>query len=370
MKENLGHQEEFDTASKPIARHLDHYKKTIDEIRKLLVDYFFDSTRIQKLTEIAKSNEIVFDFNLVKVAMETCLSNERVFEPYSQSLMFNLDHQVINSGLPIQLQAEKNLYSFTQEVPYTPLAQGFMQQFTYALSAYRICLGIYEIYSDLLSSTNRQIQPIKYHLESAQKLRQIVDNEEADLLSLHRQVKGLKKEIWSLLTHQKAHEGMSIFKEDIDKCAEQLQQLMRSGATHLQDSYRLFPNNPWLWMFHDRSWHTMLKTIAKLLYTEQYISQNSDTLTIKEEFIEKIKCQIEEFGVVVSQKIPLLKIELLRQAAKQISESNIDIRAKLAEQGITLSEASQGGVFSTPTIYEVFGRLCNSVPQNTEYSYS
>lgn len=57
------------------------------------------------------------------------------------------------------------------------------------------------------------------------------------------------------------------------------------------------------------------------------------------------------------EKEPLLKIELLRKAAKLISEAKIDVLAKLAEKGIELIEAPKIGMFSTLPSNSIYGLM-------------
>lgn len=53
----------------------------------------------------------------------------------------------------------------------------------------------------------------------------------------------------------------------------------------------------------------------------------------------------------------MLKIELLRKAAKLINEAKIDVLAKLAENEIELIEAPKMGMFSTPPSNSIYGLI-------------
>ncbi|CAM2852324.1 coiled-coil protein [Legionella steigerwaltii] len=367
------YQKEINTAIQPIFARLEHYRNAMFAIRKLLKDYFFDTWRTQKLTEVAKGEEVVFSFNLVQEAMEKCLVDENTLiqtaqiisnESETPSLVAALDTHVLESGLPIELRETDGVYLFKSTKPYTPSAQAFMCQFAYALSAYRVCLGICETYFALYRHEGIQTVYLQNYIESVTFLKQQMEGE-VDFVSLHKQARGTEKEIMGSLRTEKVHEGLNHFKEDIDSLTKKLVELLESGAAHLQNCYKEFPNNPILWMLHDRSWHTLLKTLSGLMYADQYTySTLYGTLTIKKEFIELIKAEIDRFGTVALAKTPLLKIELLRKAAKLIAETKIDILAKLAEQGVELVKAPQIGMFPTPPSPDVYSLLLNSWRQS------
>ncbi|MGQ3888577.1 hypothetical protein ACQUW5_06035 [Legionella sp. CNM-1927-20] len=357
------YQQELDTVYKPINARFVHYQKVMFEIRSLLRDYFFNAKRLQKLREPAKENEMVFDFNQIKGAMEVCLVDESFIDnmistDYS-SLITAFDSQIANCGLPIEIQKEQGLYVFNPPKAYTPMAQVFMQQFTYALGVYRLSLGIYEIYSYILSHPQvQQIHGFQNYINSAQSLKELLKKENVDLIALHRHTKALKKEILGELKSEKIYNGINIFDSDLDKFTSQLSELLEFGAGYLENCYKVFPNDPILWMLHDRSWHSLIKNLSNLLYANYYTySTLYSTLEIKKEFIALIKNELQQFDIISSEKMALLKIELLREAAKLISELKIDLLAKLAEQGIELNEAPAFGLFanssSRPSIYQL-----------------
>lgn len=360
------YQQEINAATQPVFTRLEHYRKVMFEIRKLLKDYFFNPSRTHKLTEVAQEEEIVFSFNMVQEAMEKCLVDEHLLVETAQtiqdtlenpSLVAAFDAHVLKSGLPLVLRGQDGVYLFKPEKPYTPVAQAFMQQFAYALSTYRVGLGVCETYFALYRHEGIHTEPLQYYIESAKYLQQQV-NEENNLIALHRQTKTIEKEIIGLLRTEKVYEGLSHFKNDIDALTIKLIALLESGAVHLQNCYKEFPNNPILWMLHDRSWHALLKTLSGLLYADQYTySTLYGTLEIKKEFIGQIKAEIDHFDTVVLAKTPMLKIELLRKAAKLITEIKIDILAKLAEKGIELIEAPKVGLFSTPHSASIYALM-------------
>ncbi|KTD02459.1 hypothetical protein [Fluoribacter gormanii] len=367
MEEKLElRRQEINKVTQPIFARLEHYRKVMFEIRKLLKEYFFNEGRTQKLTEVARADEQVFSFNMVRDAMEKCLVDEQTLVETAEAIMYSaenarlvtaFDSHVLASGLPLEFHKQDGIYLFKPEKSYTPEAQAFMRQFACALGAYRVCLGICEIYFAIYQHQSIQTGQLQNYIDSACHLKQQL-NEEVDLIFLHKQVKTIKKEITSLLRVEKVHEGLNQFEYDIDLLTKRLVELLESGAVHLQNCYKEFPNNPILWMLHDRSWHALLKTLSGLLYAEQYTySTLYGTLEIKKEFTCLIKTEIDQFAVVNLAQLPLLKIELLKKAAKLITETKIDILAKLAEQGVELIEAPKTGMFSPPLSNSIYGLM-------------
>ncbi|KTD43174.1 hypothetical protein [Legionella parisiensis] len=359
------YQQEIKTATQPIFARLEHYRKAMFDIRKLLMDYFFNPGRTQKLTEVAQGEEIVFSFNLVQKSMEKCLVDEHQLVETAQvmidteqnpSLVAAFDSHVLQSGLPLEFREQEGLYLFKPEKPYTPMAQVFMRQFSCALGIYRVCLGVCEAYFAIYNHEGISTKQLQNYIDSATDLKQQI-NEEVDLIALHKQAKTIENEIISLLRTERVHEGLPQFKTDIDTLKIKLIAVLEAGAVHLQNCYTEFPNNAILWMLHDRSWHTLLKTLSSLLYTQYNYSTLYSTLEIKKEFITLLKTEIEYFDSIVIEKEPLLKIELLRKAAKLISEAKIDVLAKLAEKGIELIEAPKIGMFSTLPSNSIYGLM-------------
>ncbi|MCW8386032.1 hypothetical protein OQJ15_06910 [Fluoribacter dumoffii] len=360
------HRQEINKITQPILARLEHYRKAMFEIRKLLKGYFFNEGRTQKLTEVAKGEEQVFSFNMVRDAMEKCLVDENTLVKGAAAIMDStenprlvaaFDSNVLASGLPLEFHKQDGTYLFKPEKTYTPEAQAFMRQFAYALGAYRVCLGICEIYFAIYRHQGIQTEQLENYIDLTRHFKQQL-NEDIDLIFLRKQVKTVKKEITSLLRAEKVQEGLNQFEQDIDLLSLKLVELLESGAVHLQNCYKEFPNNPILWMLHDRSWHALLKTLSGLLYAEQYTySTLYGTLEIKKEFIGLIKTEIDQFATTNLAQIPLLKIELLKRAAKIIAETKIDIAAKLAEKGIVLNEAPETGMFSSPYSGGIYGLM-------------
>ncbi|KTD60654.1 coiled-coil protein [Legionella santicrucis] len=358
------YQQEINSQTQAIFARLEYYRKAMFEIKKLLKDYFFNTWRTQRLTEIAQGDEVVFSFNMVQKAMENCLVDETLLVETAQrisedtenpSLIAAFDPYVLKSGLPLELNQEEGLFLFKPEKPYTPMAQVFMRQFAYALSIYRVCLGLCETYCAIYSYQGIETKQQKDYIEYANFLKQQL-NEEVDLISLNQEVKKIENEILNLLCTEKVHEGLDQFKKDIDTLKIKLVTLLESGANHLQDSYKEFPNNPILWILHDRSWHALLKTISGLLYAQQYnYSTLYGTLEIKKEFISLIKAEIEQFDTAIVAKTPLLKIELLKKGAKLINEIKIDVLAEIAEKKIEMIEAPKVGISSSSISNNIYG---------------
>lgn len=358
------YQQEINSQTQAIFARLEYYRKAMFEIKKLLKEYFFNTWRTQRLTEVAQGEEVVFSFNIVQKAMENCLVDETILVETAQrmakegenpSLIAAFDPYVLKSGLPLELNQEDGLFLFKPEKPYTPMAQVFMCQFAYALSIYRISLGLCETYCAIYSHQVIETQRQKDYIESATFLKQQL-NEEVDLISLNQEVIKIENEILSLLCTEKVHEGLDQFKEDINTLKIKLVTLLESGANYLQNSYKEFPNNPILWILHDRSWHALLKTISGLLYAQQYnYSTLYGTLEIKKEFISLIKTEIEKFDTTIVAKTPLLKIELLKKAAKLINEIKIDTFAELAARKIEVIEAPKVGISSSSLSNNIYG---------------
>lgn len=89
------YQQEINTATQPIFTRLEHYRKAMFDIRKLLMNYFFNPGRTQKLTEVAKGEEIVFSFNLVQKNMEKCLVDEHQLVETAQAMIDTEKIQVL-----------------------------------------------------------------------------------------------------------------------------------------------------------------------------------------------------------------------------------------------------------------------------------
>lgn len=331
------YQQEMDKAFKPILARFEHYKMGVNHIRLALKNYFLDAERTKKLIEPANTDQEMFNFNDIKDAMEMCFADEEVLNTSNaKGLMTVLDTHIAQRGLPLELQEDNTLYLFKPAKPYTPMAQIFMEQFAYALSAYRIFLGVYEVYSAVSYYKALSDDNLKQYIETIYSHTEYVrDDRNGDLMAHLKEVKYAQKEIKYMLRSEKVREGMEHLQTNINACSDMLRNLLDAGAIHLQNCYTKFPNNPILWMLHDRSWHQLLKTVSKLLYVNQYTySTMYSSLQIKTGFIVLVKSEIDTFTTVVTQKTPVLKIELVKQAAKSIAETKIDILARMAQQGI------------------------------------
>lgn len=366
------YQQEMDKAYKPIFARFEHYKTSANQIRLELKKYFFNVERTVKLTEPASADEKMFNFNAIKEAMEMCLADEEVLKTTNAAgLMAAFDSHISKSTLPLELQEDNCLYLFKPAKPYTPMAQLFMEQFAYALSAYRVCLGVYEVYSavtyykNLTADTlSEYMETIHNHTETTHNLNKLRVNN-GDLIELLKEAKYTQKEIKHMLRAEKVHEGMEQLKNDINACSSMLNALLDASAIHLQNCYTKFPNNPILWMLHDRSWHQLLKTVSKHLYANQYTySTLYGSLQIKKEFIALVKSEIDNFVNTAIEKTPLLKINRLKDAAKCIAETKIDIIANMAEKGIERVEAPKMGMFSTHKSQNFYERMFDTQKLN------
>lgn len=349
------YQQQIDTAFKPVLERLESYRKAMFEIKKLLVLQFFDEARTKNLTESAQVEQVVFDFKDVKESMEKCLVDENELVVKAQemqgqsgnpSLVRALDANVLGSGLPIKLQ-ENGLYHFNNERNYTPKAQAFMQQFAYALTAYRMCLGVCEVYFTVLYHQGIQTEEHKKYLESANQLKQLPLDGAVDLHDLLRQAKKIKREINELLHPKQVRQGLETYKDDIIQELTKFTTLFETGADHLQACYKQFPNHAKLWPFHEDSLHNLLRTLSSLLYVDKYTASiYQGTLTINLGIIEELKKEIDQFSSTAPENTRLLRIELLKKAGLDINTAIGEIRAKAAEKDVELIEAPQEmGVF-------------------------
>ena len=373
-KKIASYQQEIEVVTKPLRARAEYYRDKISEIRKLIIAQFLNEKRVQKLTQVAVGDQIPFSFNLVKEAMEKCLidNQELIAASPQRSLVSAFDENVFNSGLGLKI--EKEFYIFAPEKAYTPLAQTFMQQFACVLNVYRQCLEICEVYSAIhWVCQSISIEPLKNHLEEAAKYNALDLNQEINLMDLYHQVTKVKNEIYSLLKAATVRENLESFKERIDVCSAQLRCILDASATYLETAYKTFPNDVYLWMFHDRSFHSLLKNISRSLFTEGYTETSylviGSKLDIKREGIEVIKQEIDHFNQVTSAQNPLLKIELLKKAGKLITKTQINIQAKLAELGIELIQAPTRGLFSNSeesinSMYNYLASLANYQQQD------
>lgn len=353
-------QKQFDDACKPILTRCQYYATVTVNIRRTLLTHFFDSTITSTLTETAQSDQLVFDFNQVRESMQACLVDEQTLfqiangikEEYSLdkiNLVRALDANVLNSGLPFILQDNK--YAFSPEKPYTANAQTFMQQFAYALSAYRISLGICEVYEVYFNTKNHPCLNVNEHREGialANHLKQNLEEsgKEFDLITLWQQAKGIKNKMNELL--KAVHEFPPSFETEIQLEAAKLSELFHHGAHHLQEGYKKFPNSSKLsWLIFDASWQALLKNIAGSLYSEQYsYSTLYGTLAINLDFIKTLNTEITQFYTTTLEKLPLLKIELLEAAYEAVNKSIVKIKMHAAKNKIELIKAPEVSIFN------------------------
>lgn len=342
---------EIDIKSKPVLDRASYYKEAVNEIGSLFRGFFFNEKRTQKLSQPPKDNQIYFRFDSVETLMKNCLIDEKILEENAisrnMSMLAVFEENVAKSGLPISLE-DDDFYNYSAEQPYTPNAQAFMKQFACALSICRLCLRISEKYRAIGYHPN--IQAKEQLQDLAWGVNRLSEQYAAgtDLTHLFRQVKLHKKEIMSLLTAEKVRAGLNAFETDSENLTEQLSNLFDSGAKYLENCYKEFPNDAILSALHDRSWHANLKIISNRLYNNSWTYEYWDPKLIikRTEFNGILTEEINQFVSMMKEKHPLLKIELLKLAAQLVTELELTLCAKLAEQGIEIVKAPKYGIFS------------------------
>lgn len=350
-------QKDVTLALNPLITRRDYYRDGLIAFRQLLTGYFFDETLISSLTETAKAGERVFDFNQLKEGLALCLTHEddltgRAFTLQQSmvnqklSLASALDAQVLGCGLP--LSRDKEDYYFNYVPAFTPKAQAFMRQFAYGLSLYRVYLGIFDVYFDLLNYPFLAVDDARSRLEHATAFRNSLpeDAEESSLLLFWKQAKWAKKNLKSLLNP--LHDEAKNFETTFLIESPRLALLFDDGAKKLEECYRAFPNTHISFVLYDSPWQVLLKNMAVNLFQRQYTySTIHGTLSIFPSFTEKILGDVMQFHAVALAKQLDYKSELLIEAIRTCDETLANIRKQAARIGLVLVEAPVSSVFSS-----------------------
>jgi hypothetical protein len=356
-------KKDVNLAMTPLFTRRNTYEDGAVELRKILTTFFLNEDVATTLIEPTKVEQRMFDFNLVKDQMAKCLIVENELTSAAlrlkqelgtakPSLVTALDAQVLNCGLPFLLEDES--YRLAFDKPFTHKAHNFMMQFAHALTLYRVYLHIYEVYHNLLNDTFLNLEQDDDCLSEAQwfKKRGVENIIKEDLPNLVQQINKSKKVVWSRLDLLKPHK--MAYKDAFSSESKILPYLFKLGARKIEACYRDFPNDStYTFLLYDTSWHKLLKNIAARLFEKQYTySSFSSTLTILSEFSEKQDFEITNFQSVVLDKLVAYKIALLIKALRVYDKVLLNIRAKAAEEGVSLAYVSDTNFFQpSKTIY-------------------
>ncbi|KTD03909.1 hypothetical protein [Legionella feeleii] len=335
-------QEEYDKAYKPIHARCEYFSNTASQIRQLLLTHFSNETTKAMLVEEAQT-ELEDGVQRCLVKEEVLIATAEQFNAASgrtlPSLVHALDEHIVTSGLPVIVL--NNQYQLKLEKPYPAKVQDFMQQFVDSLTAYRISLGICDIYFAMIRYSYLDLTAHKECLCLAQQLQDLLpeSGEKVDLQNRLRQAKANKKKINALLVN--VYEGAQTFDEELPFKVQQLVEQFERGRLYLQDCYKKFPNNTKLaWLFFDGAWQALLKNIANNLYAAQCTySSLYGSLTISPDFIAEINREIVQFRDAALERLPELKTELLMTAYQKTNQVIVSVKKIAAIKRISLDEA-------------------------------
>ena len=340
-------------AVKPLLTRRNYYEDGAVKLRKGWVDFFLNEDIASSLVEVAKIEQQMFDFNLVKKNMAACLVNEeKLIEVAARlnqgsvaksSLIFALDAQVLNCGLPFFFANDNYHLPFAK--PFTPKAQNFMQQFAHALTLYRIYLHIFEVFHYLLNNPFLNTEQHSDCLQNALffKARSSENLAEWELSQLLQQIKTSKQDAKSRLNL--LHGYKADFERNFSSESPKLPLLFTLSAKKLERCYSEFPNDSWYTsFFYDNSWHRLLKNISANLF------ENQSTNSAK--FTTKLNAELSDFETIVLDQLLDYKIALLSEALRIFDETMLHIRAKAAKTGVSLAYTSATNFFQpSRTIY-------------------
>lgn len=331
-------EEEVNIVVEKIKKQAQHHAETTIRVRKVLLDYFFDVNIINTLTESPDSNHELFNVNAILEPLKACLVEESKLVEKAEaikhgarsSLVEALDANIQETHLPFIRSKEG--YAFYREIPYTPKAQSFMEQFAHALSVYRICLGICEAFHYMSGHACLDLQEYYAAISKAEHLKAALKEpgNATPVIDSWRLAKDIKRQLRDLVKVIDAF--TSDFECTIEQEQARLKFLMEGAAEILQDSYRKFPNTATLPFLFSDQWQTTAKMLDNLLYPE------------------KTKCsqlssEISEFKEIVNAKLPILKTELLVKAFKLVDSCLSRLRIEAHRKHISLAEAPENGVF-------------------------
>lgn len=358
------HQVEMETAAQPIMIRLTNYRSLMYRMRVIFTEYFFDEERTKNLSDTSPYNPVVFDFSQIMPAMKMCLVEESDLIKSAQkiegimgnpSFVSALHDNILQSGLSFELQEENNQYLFKPEKPYKDAVQNYMNQFANALSIYRICLGICEVYCAIYEIPHTETHQNLLH--SAENLKLELENG-TNVIGLYEKARDDEQQIRELLAAGKVRQGMDSFNQRIEILSTKLTALLNNGADCLRKSYSQHTPAK-LRVVRHRTWHSKLIEIARGLFGNMYRDNYiSGSITIhNEEYVTLIRNEIDRFLSVAIEKTHLLKIELLCEAAKLVSESIIQIMKTWAIEGINYPNNTNAQVTPTQSTNNIYRNL-------------
>ncbi|CEK09301.1 hypothetical protein [Legionella hackeliae] len=325
-----------------------HYADSAVKIRKIFLEYFFNTNILDSLVERPIEGQEIFNINEVSQALKSCLIDEeqlalqaRDLKPEATlSLVDAFDVNIQESHLP--LIRSKHGYIFHREIPYTTKAQQFMEQFAYALSIYRVCLGLFDVYYFMSQLNFVDTQPHYTYILEAETFKTELEKPDngtpwLDSWQTAKAMKQKSNELSATMT------GTLGFQQTIKDAKKRMEFLMGDGAVLLQDCYKNFPNTATLSIFFFDQWRKNSKTIADLLYPgKNSYSSYQGTLTVNDD-CEQLQGDVEEFGT----RLTKLKTALLRKGDKIIDACLSSLRIEAHCKQITIPlEAPEHGLFS------------------------
>lgn len=347
------HQKKIETTSEIIQKRFIEYRDLTETIRKKLEAYFFDKSRTDKLTEIARGEQVGVHFNELEPKMRKCLVDAQSLAEKAcnyNSFVSALDECIVNSGLPLQLQ-DASCYTFKPEKPYTPFAQAFMGQFAAALSVYRTCLGISELYYSMFYNDAIQNQDYFDYLESVNALKAEFDEGATPCRELFSRSTPLRQLGNSLLSTIMVHRGLEAFENQFNDSSKRLKDLIIYGENYLEKIYVDFPNDAKMWLIHSRSWHELLADLAEHIYPKSKIISwfTESKLAFSKSHSQLLQNEIDDFGKTMLEETPELRIALAESSLTTLQNTRVKLRAKMAHEKISISEAPKSTFFQNPS---------------------
>ncbi|KTD46583.1 coiled-coil protein [Legionella quinlivanii] len=348
------HQKKIEATSEIIQKRFIEYRDLTETIRKKLEAYFFDKSRTDKLTEIARGEQVGVNFNELEPKMRKCLVDAQSLAGKAcnyNSFVLALDECIIHSGLPFQLQ-DAACYTFNPEKSYTPFAQAFMGQFAAALSVYRTCLGISELYYGLFYNDAIQNQDYFDYLESVNALKTEFDEGVTPCQELFSRATPLRQQGNSLLSTTMVHSGLEAFENQFNDSSKRLKDLIVYGESYLEKIYVDFPNDAKMWLIHSRSWHELLADLADHIYPKSKIISwfTESKLAFSKSHSQMLQSEIDEFGKTMLEETPELRIALAESSLTTLQNTRVKLRAKMAQEKISIiNEAPKSTFFQNPS---------------------
>ncbi|KTC86943.1 hypothetical protein [Legionella brunensis] len=357
-KELKALQEEVDKVSVQMQKRVAYYSQATIDVRQKFTTYFFNAKLTDSLIERPDKGQEIFDFDEISESLKACLVDEQTLVSKAEaikvksqimpSLVDALDANILGSQLPFIRHGSG--YIFSQENPYTPKGQTYMRQFAHALSIYRVCLGICESYYLITNDVCLNVQTHQEAIFAAENLTvQLTKPEDSTpLIDLWRNGKAIKRTLNDLTANIDTFTPQ--FEEKIAYQTSRLTQLFEDGAALLQEGCKQFPNTSLLTFIFFDQWRAMLKDLANHFYLGKYSSSFQGILTVNSECSE-LKRELSEFHAMTTDRLPLLKTELLAKGYKVINECLSCLRMEASRKKISLTEAPERGMFALKNTY-------------------